>query len=95
MPDIDARRDEFDLVSFDLEPGDAVAFSFLTVHGAPPNPSPERRRRAFASRWLGDDATWAVRQGIMSPPFPEVHRRLSPGDPVGGPEFPVIWSAQG
>jgi ectoine hydroxylase-related dioxygenase (phytanoyl-CoA dioxygenase family) len=91
VPDISANRDDYDLLGFDLEPGDAVAFHFLTLHGAPANSSATRRRRAFASRWLGDDATWAVRQGIMSPPFPEAHQRLSPGDRLDDPEFPVIW----
>ena len=94
VPDVDARRGEFDLVGYELAPGDVVAFHFLTLHGAPANASPVHRRRAFSTRWLGDDARWAVRGGMVSPPFPEAHRRLKPGDAVEGPEFPLLWDAR-
>ena len=35
LPDIEAGRDAFDIRRFELEPGDAIFFDFLTVHGAP------------------------------------------------------------
>ncbi len=91
IPDFDSHRDEYDIRSWDLEPGDAIAFHFLTVHGAPPNLSSSRRRRGFSTRWLGDDAVYAVRSGKMSPPFPELEGRLRPGDPMDLPEFPLVW----
>ena len=87
-PDIDAHRDDYDILRWALEPGDAVAFTFRTLHGAPPNRSPHQRRRAFSSRWVGDGATFAVREGITSPPFREV--RLAHGAPLDGPEFPLV-----
>ncbi len=89
MPDIDAHRADYRLLSWDLEPGDAIAFHFLTVHGAPGNLS-VNRRRAFASRWLGDDAVYAVRHGETSPPFPGLEQRLKPGDPLAAEEFPLV-----
>jgi len=89
LPDIDAHRDDYEILGWPLRPGDAVAFSFRTVHGAPPNRSLESRRRAFSSRWVGDDATFAVRPGMTSPPFPDV--RLADGDPLEAPEFPLVW----
>lgn len=90
IPDIDARRDEYDIVSYDLTPGDAVVFDFLTVHGAPPNLS-GTRRRAFSARVLGDNARWAVRSGTTSPPFPELSERMQAGDSLDGlAEFPVL-----
>ena len=92
MPDIDARRGEFEIASFDMAPGDAIAFHFLTVHGAPGNASKSARRRAFAHRWVGDDVRFKLRGGEVSPPFPEAHRRLRDGDPLQGPEFPLVWS---
>ncbi len=93
IPDFDNHRNEYDIRSWDLEPGDAIAFHFLTVHGAPPNLSPRRRRRGFSTRWLGDDAVYAVRSGKMSPPFPELEGRLRPGDAMDVAEFPVVWQS--
>ncbi|HYB09990.1 MAG TPA: phytanoyl-CoA dioxygenase family protein [Alphaproteobacteria bacterium] len=89
MPDISANRANYRLLSWDVEPGDAIAFHFLTVHGAPGNPS-QSRRRAFASRWLGDDAVYAVRRGETSPPFPGLDERLKPGEALATEEFPLV-----
>ena len=95
MPDIDAHRDAYEIASFEMAPGDAIAFHFLTVHGAPGNASRSARRRAFAHRWVGDDVRFKLRPGEVSPPFPEVHRRLGDGDPLDDPAFPLVWPAQG
>ncbi len=89
LPDIDAERGRFDIRGWDIEAGDAIAFHFMTVHGAPPNRSQTRPRRAFSSRWLGDDARFAVRPGETSPPFPDV--RLKHGDPLDHPSFPLVY----
>lgn len=91
MPDIDARRGDYDIRSWSLEPGDAIAFHFLTVHGAPSNLSATRRRRGFAARWLGDDAVYAERSGEISPPFPGLEQRLRPGEPMDADEFPLVF----
>ena len=91
MPDIDQNRDDYEIRSWELEPGDAIVFHFLTVHGAPPNLSTKFRRRGFAARWLGDDTTYATRSGIISPPFPGLEEKLNEGDPMDVEEFPVVW----
>ena len=91
LPDIDAHRDDYDILSWELEPGDAIAFHFMTVHGAPENLSPHRRR-AFSARLLGDDAVYAIRSGEMSPPFPRLEQRLKPGEPMDATEFPEIYT---
>ena len=57
LPDIDAHQEDYDIVSWALEPGDAVAFHFRTLHGAKGN-STARARRVFSARWVGDDATF-------------------------------------
>jgi ectoine hydroxylase-related dioxygenase (phytanoyl-CoA dioxygenase family) len=90
MPDISGHRDDYRLLGWDVEPGDAIAFHFLTVHGAPGNLSSSRRRRAFAHRWLGDDAVYALRHGEISPPFPGLDQRLKPGDALATEEFPLV-----
>ena len=94
IPDFDNHREDYDIRTWAVEPGDAIAFHFLTVHGAPPNPSAKRRRRAFSARWVGDDATYAVRAGHTSPPFPELVGRLAHGDPLDVPEFPLVWQSR-
>jgi len=90
IPDIDANRGDYEIVNFDVQPGDAIVFDFLTVHGAPPNRS-SNRRRAFSARVIGDNARWAVRSGPTSPPFPELSAALKAGQSLDGvEEFPVI-----
>ncbi len=93
VPDIEGQRADYTILGWDLEPGDAIAFHFMTLHGAPPNRSASRRRRAIASRWIGDDARFADRQGTVSPPFPDL--TLQHGDPMDAPDFPVVYPPAG
>jgi len=90
IPDFEAERERYTIRGWDLQPGDAIAFHFRTVHSAPANLS-GRRRRGFAVRWLGDDARWAARSGEVSPPFPELHEVLRDGDELNVAQFPVVW----
>jgi ectoine hydroxylase-related dioxygenase (phytanoyl-CoA dioxygenase family) len=89
VPDIEAERGRHRILGWEMEPGDAVAFHFLTLHGAPGNASASLRRRAFSARMVGDDATFAVRRGTTSPPFRGV--RLAHGEPLDGLEFPIVF----
>lgn len=91
IPDIDNHRKDYDIRSWSLQPGDAIAFHFLTIHGAPSNLSAKLRRRGFAARWLGDDSVYAQRSGEISPPFPDLEQRLKPGDPLATEEFPLVF----
>lgn len=89
IPDINGNRDAYDIVGWPLSPGDAVAFDYRTIHGAPANTSATRQRRAFSLRLLGDGARFRRREGIVtSPPFPQV--TLQDGEPLSGAEFPVL-----
>ncbi|HDT6594182.1 phytanoyl-CoA dioxygenase family protein [Raoultella ornithinolytica] len=88
LPDIDAHQDDYDIVSWALEPGDAVAFHYRTLHGARGNAT-ARARRVFSARWVGDDATFADRGGVTSPPFPEL--TLKDGEALVSPLFPRVW----
>ena len=89
VPDIDARRGDYDILSWDLELGDCIAFHMRALHSAPPTVGLKSRRRGFSSRWLGDDARFATRPWTTSPPFPEI--RLNPGDAMVHPAFPLVW----
>ncbi len=57
VPDPDKEPDKFTVLEWPMQPGDAVAFHYKTVHGARGNLS-QRRRRAFSLRWVGDDARY-------------------------------------
>jgi ectoine hydroxylase-related dioxygenase (phytanoyl-CoA dioxygenase family) len=91
VPDIDGERDRYRILGWEMAPGDCVVFHGLTLHGAPGNLSLERRRRAFSTRWMGDDIVYATRPGTTSPPFPELEGKLRPGDPMDHELFPVVW----
>lgn len=90
MPDIDAHRDDYTILGWDLEPGDAVAFNYHTVHGAPGNAGGTHSRRVVSFRWLGDNAVYMDRGGETSPPYPHLAARLKSGDPLPTDEFPFI-----
>jgi ectoine hydroxylase-related dioxygenase (phytanoyl-CoA dioxygenase family) len=91
VPDIDANREDLDVLGWEMEPGDAVAFNFRTLHGAPANASPSRRR-VISCRWVGDDAVFVKRPGTTSPAFPDLE--YSDGAPFDGPEFRVLYPAR-
>jgi ectoine hydroxylase-related dioxygenase (phytanoyl-CoA dioxygenase family) len=90
VPDIDGQRGRYRMLGWAMQPGDAVAFNYMTLHGAPANRQPSNRRRAFSLRLVGDDARWAVRRGATSPPFRGV--KLAHGAALDAPEFPVLFA---
>jgi ectoine hydroxylase-related dioxygenase (phytanoyl-CoA dioxygenase family) len=86
MPNID--EGDFTIFIPELELGDAVLFNFKTVHGAPGNSSLSRRR-AFSTRFMGDDVRYVDRGGATSPPFDGIN--LNSGDKMREDWFPVVW----
>ena len=88
VPDVDANRARFNVRGWAMRPGDAVAFAFRTLHGAPANTT-ANRRRAISFRWVGDDARFAKRLGKTSPPFP--HIDVVDGARFEGADFPQLW----
>lgn len=88
VPEIDARRQEFEILQFELEPGDCTLHHGLMVHGAPGNLRNDRRRRAFVTRWAGEDVTYAPREGLQDMP---ADPGISPGASLSGPLWPQVW----
>lgn len=85
IPDIDADPDKYELLSWDMEPGDCLVHNSLTIHGAGGNKTNDRRRRAIATRWFGKQAYFKpgpmytpeligleAGQAFESPYFPKV-----------------------
>ncbi len=99
MPDLEAQlrgptAQRPHVLAWDLEPGDAIAFHMLTIHGAP-GVSGTQRRRVFSWRVLGDDMVYAPRAWVTSPDMDAAvlgdrgQRRA--GQPLSGEWFPQVW----
>lgn len=93
LPDIEGTRTAQPIIGWELEPGDVVCFHMLTLHAAGPV-DPDRRRRAFSVRFIGDDTTHAPRAWTTSPDFPGLADDLPAGAPMTHPMFPVVWPRQ-
>ena len=85
VPDIDGNPGDYEILAWDLEPGDCVVFSGLCLHGAPGNQT-TRTRRAVSVRYTGDDVRFAVKR--KSIPFP-YDPGLRHGDRLSGDLFPI------
>ena len=90
IPNIEDNKHLYKIISWKLNLGDAIAFNFSTIHGAPSNIS-NNKRRAFSVRFTGDDSTYIKRKGEMSPPFPNL--TLKNGDILDCETFPVLISS--
>jgi ectoine hydroxylase-related dioxygenase (phytanoyl-CoA dioxygenase family) len=92
LPNIEAARDAFPILGWELQPGDAVCFHMLTLHATRGVTGPHRRR-VFSVRFLGDDITHAPRRWRTSPEFPGLREELPPGAPMNHTLFPLLWRA--
>ncbi len=95
LPDIEAGREDYEILKWELEPGDVLVHHPLTLHYASGNASPTGRRRGLALRYLGDDAIFDDRPGtfmenrkVMSL-LPDI--KLRDGDRFSGAVFPQVW----
>ena len=93
LPDIEAARDRFDIVSWDVDPGDVLIFHPSMLHGGAPTHG-GRRRRTLSLRFFGDDAVFAPRPGNLGrtgenaeTQFGDIKLRLGAGEPFRHPSF--------
>lgn len=87
IPDFDALRDQYEFLSWDLEPGDCLVHQALAVHGASGNRTRTQRRRALSTRWTGDDAVYAPRPGMDIKLYDDT---LQSGSPLDSGKFPLV-----
>ena len=91
LPDIDAHPEAYDILTWDaLDPGDAIAFHALAVHGASGDGQAAQRRRAISTRWLGDGVTYREHPNVTRPIRDPGLRH---GDPMDCELFPQVWPA--
>lgn len=91
VPDIDANRENYDIAAWSLEPGDTIIFDYRTLHGTG-DATIKSLRRAFSTRWLGDDVTYCERPGETSPPYS--NHGMRHGERMREDWFPVLWQRQ-
>ncbi|WP_054303528.1 phytanoyl-CoA dioxygenase family protein [Gemmobacter sp. LW-1] len=87
MPVPDPDAEGMPVREWQMEPGDAVAFNYRTLHGARGN-NAATRRRAFSLRLVGDDARYVERPGRTSPPYPG--HEMQPGQRLREDWFPYL-----
>ncbi len=87
LPDIQADRSAFDIVSWDVEPGDVIIFHLGVLHGGAGS-APGMRRRTISLRFLGPDVMFDGRprdeigaQEGNDARLAPVYAGLSHGDP--------------
>ena len=89
LPDIEGHESDYDIVYFDVEPGDVIVHNYRLAHGSRGNTSLDRTRRAVSLRFAGDDAT-ALHRPSAPAEFP-IDPNLSDGDPLDSKTYPVVW----
>ncbi|MDH3763450.1 MAG: phytanoyl-CoA dioxygenase family protein [Gammaproteobacteria bacterium] len=94
IPDIDSDPEGFGVVSWDMQPGDCVAFNSRIIHGGSGKLEDDRELRVFTTKWLGDDVRIKFRECGMDPDHSTVmtEQGLKPGDRPGTDLYPQIWS---
>ena len=94
-PDVEAEPDRYDVVAFDLEPGDCLVFDMRTLHGAFPGPPPGRTIRRYSLRMTAEDGRiryrgdWAKKERAI---FEQAGHR--DGDVLDSAFFPKLWTAE-
>ena len=86
MPDI--TKMEKNILSSEMNIGDAILFNFKVLHSSSGN-TEKIPRRAFSMRFIGDDVKYIDRGGETSPPFKGID--LNNGAKMREDWFPFVW----
>lgn len=91
VPDIEADRGAYDILAWDMEPGDCIVFHARAVHGAPGNTMNYDTRR-MVTRWVDETAVLAphglpVVNQLIEAGFDV---ELEIGKPIVGDMFPEV-----
>ncbi|MGZ5987269.1 MAG: phytanoyl-CoA dioxygenase family protein [Caulobacteraceae bacterium] len=86
LPDIEADRAAWDIVSWAVEPGDLIVFHPAMLHGGAAT-GPGQRRRTLTLRFFGERSTYDAREGGAGPRVAGFHERMVQGEPFRDPSF--------
>jgi len=90
VPDIEADRGKWPIVSRDCTPGDVLIFHPQTLHGGG-GMCPGGQRRSLVLRFFGEGTRYVERELAPDPEFPGVSEALRPGDLLRHPWFPQVY----
>lgn len=71
-PDIESNRDSFDILSWDVQPGDVLAFNGNILHGSFGGIDLPHPRRALAVLWGSEDIRYRRRRVKAVPDLPDL-----------------------
>jgi ectoine hydroxylase-related dioxygenase (phytanoyl-CoA dioxygenase family) len=93
FPDINADPERFGVVSWDMQPGDCIAFNGRTMHGGSGKLDDDCELRVFTTKWMGDDVRIKFRDCGMDPDHSSdmIEKGLKPGDRPDTDLYPLIW----
>lgn len=93
MPDIDARADEYDFLSWDVAAGDCLVFDLKTVHGAAAGRKPLTNTIRRMSLRFADETALFKPRGTWTEETSQ--HLISLGQTIGGPLecdlLPTLW----
>jgi ectoine hydroxylase-related dioxygenase (phytanoyl-CoA dioxygenase family) len=94
FPDIEGNRNQYDIASWEMEPGDVICFNGRAIHGGSGNLPEGSELRVFNTKWAGDDVRVKFRESGMDPDHSEAMSEvgLGPGDPLGTDLYPKVWT---
>ncbi len=94
FPDIEGNRSDYDILSWDMEPGDVAIFNARMIHGGSGLLREDRDLTVFNTQWLGPDVRIKFREEGMDPDHSQLMTEagLKPGERVGGDLYPQLWS---
>ena len=94
FPDINADPERFNVVSWDVQPGDCIAFNGRTMHGGSGKLDGDCDLRVFTTKWVGDDVRIKFRDCGMDPDNSSemIEKGLKPGDRPDTDLYPRVWT---
>jgi len=94
FPDINADPESYGVVSWEMKPGDCIAFNGRTMHGGSGKLDNDTSLKVFTTKWMGDDVRIKFRNYGMDPDFSSVmiKKGLKSGDRPSTDMYPLVWS---
>ena len=88
MPDFDLERDDYEIIKWDLNAGDAVVFHSLTLHHAGANSNTRHARKGYALRFTGEEVRYRTGPSMNEHVF---NPELKTGDVMDSEQYPVVF----